>query len=240
MRLLLTRPEPDAERTAAALRARGHTIILAPLLRIEAIEDAPLGAGPWAAVAVTSANAARAIKTHPRFELLRPLKVFAVGDRSAQEMRDAGFGDVTSAGGEVSDLTRLIGRRLRPGAPLLYLAGEDRTGELSENLAELGFTVQTLVIYRAVIAAALPKAAIEALSVGIDGILHFSPRSAQAYIDLAGQAVGLVNALKPIQFCLSAAIAEPLARAGAATIRVAASPTETGFLALVGSQSAPQ
>ena len=36
MRLLVTRPEPDNERTAAALRALGHEVMLAPLLAIEA------------------------------------------------------------------------------------------------------------------------------------------------------------------------------------------------------------
>jgi uroporphyrinogen-III synthase len=239
VRLLLTRPEPDAERTAAALRARGHTITLAPLLRIEAIADVPLGAGPWAAIVVTSASAARAIKLHPSFDLLRALKVLAIGDRSAQEMRNVGFADVTSAGGEVSDLSRLIGKRMQPDAPLLYLAGEDRAGDLAEGLRGLGFTVQIAVIYRAVVAAALPKIAIDALAGGIDGVLHFSRRSAEAYIDLAGEAGSLASALKPVQFCLSAAIAEPLTRAGAGMIRVAASPTETALLVLIGSQSSP-
>src|SRR5438067_7912940 len=32
MRLLVTRPEPDGERTAASLRARGREVTLAPLL----------------------------------------------------------------------------------------------------------------------------------------------------------------------------------------------------------------
>ena len=36
MRLLITRPEPDNERTAAVLRAQGHDVLLAPLLHIEA------------------------------------------------------------------------------------------------------------------------------------------------------------------------------------------------------------
>jgi uroporphyrinogen-III synthase len=31
---LVTRPQPEAERTAARLRARGHEVLLLPLLRI--------------------------------------------------------------------------------------------------------------------------------------------------------------------------------------------------------------
>jgi uroporphyrinogen-III synthase len=66
MHLLITRPLPDAERTAEALRARGHTVTLAPLLRVEPIADARFGPGPFAGVILTSANAVRAMQGHPR------------------------------------------------------------------------------------------------------------------------------------------------------------------------------
>jgi len=66
MRLLVTRPEPDNARTAAALRAKGHEVVLAPLLHIEAVADADLGEPPWAAILLTSANGARAVAEHPR------------------------------------------------------------------------------------------------------------------------------------------------------------------------------
>ena len=33
MRIVVTRPQEDAERTAAALRARCHDVLIAPLLR---------------------------------------------------------------------------------------------------------------------------------------------------------------------------------------------------------------
>src|SRR5438128_1809813 len=68
MRLLVTRPAPDGERTAAVLRARGHEVLLLPLLRVEFIPDAPLGPGPWDGVLMTSANAARALAVHRQRE----------------------------------------------------------------------------------------------------------------------------------------------------------------------------
>ena len=49
MRLLITRPEPDNERTAAVLRAQGHDVLLAPLLHIESVANSELGTPPWAA-----------------------------------------------------------------------------------------------------------------------------------------------------------------------------------------------
>ena len=166
MRLLVTRPEADAERTATALRACGHTVVVAPLLRIEPVEDAEIAAGPFAAILVTSANAAPAIARHRRFTELRALPVFAVGERSAQAMRSAGFTDVTSADGDVRDLARLVAQRVKGGASLLYLVGADRAGDLAGRLSGQGFVVRTVVIYRAIAAAVLPSAVADALAGG--------------------------------------------------------------------------
>jgi hypothetical protein len=45
----------------------------------------------------------------------------------------------------------------------------------------------------------------------IDAVLHFSRRSAHAYIDCASRAGLLDCALAPLHFCLSRQVAEPLA-----------------------------
>jgi uroporphyrinogen-III synthase len=233
VQLLLTRPEPDVQRTAAALRAQGHDVIVAPLLRIEPALGAQIGAGPWAAILITSANAAHAAATHARITPLRALPVFAVGRRSAEAMAAAGFVDVTSADGNVSDLARLVTARMQPTAPLLYLVGEDRAGDLAGDLRARGFAVETVIIYRAIATTGLPPALADALASGIDGVLHFSRRSAETYVDAARAAGMVANALKAVHFCLSAQVAEPLALAGAADIRVAERPNEAVLLALI-------
>jgi len=79
VRLLVTRPEEGGSRSAEILRSRGHDVLLAPLLRIEAIADVDLGASPFAAILLSSANAARAIAAHPRMRELMHLPVLAVG-----------------------------------------------------------------------------------------------------------------------------------------------------------------
>lgn len=238
MRLLVTRPEPDAQRTAEALRDRGHTVLVAPLMRIEAVADARIGDGPWAAILITSANAAHAIAAPERRRALRGVPVFAVGERSAQAMRDAGFADVVSADGGVGDLADLIAARMTRGACLLYLAGEQRSGDLAAKLrARKDFAVHTVIVYRAVAVAVLPASAAEALASGIEGVVHFSRRSAETYVSAARGADMLLSALKPAQFCLSAQIAEPLAAAGAGDIRVAARPAEAELIALISPNS---
>ena len=236
MRLLVTRARPEAERTAAILHGNGHTVVIAPLLRIEAVTDADIGAGPWAAILVSSANTGPAIVAHPRFPMLRTLPVFAVGRRSAEAMRDAGFAELISADGDVGDLARLVAERLPRGAALLYLAGAERAGDLAGDLAARGFTVETAVVYRAVAATDFAPDAVEAITNGIDGVLHYSPRSAAAYV-AAARAGSLVAAalIRPAQFCLSAHVAAPLAQAGATDVRVAPQPTEAALIALIPS-----
>jgi uroporphyrinogen-III synthase len=233
VRLLLTRPEPDAQRTAAALRRHGHTVIIAPLMRIEALADAEIGAGPWGAILITSANAAHAIAAHARKNALAGLPVFAVGERSAQAMRDSGYADVSSADGGVGDLARLVGERMTPGSSLLYLAGAERSGDLAAKLGTRNFAVETTVVYRAVAAAHLPRVATEALAQDIEGVLHFSRRTAEAYVNAARGGGLLESALKPAHFCLSAQIAEPLAQAGAGTIHVPQRPIEAALIDLL-------
>lgn len=233
MRLLVTRPEPEAERTAANLRTRGHVAIVASLLRIQPIADAEIGLGPWAAILVTSPNAAAAIVAQAPLRSLRALPVFAVGRRSAAALREAGFAEVNSADGDVHALGKLVAERIKPGAPLLYLAGAERSGDLAGELSSRGFAVHTAVVYRAVAAAVLPHAAIDALEAGIDGVLHFSRRSAEAYVNAARAGGQLAAALKPPQFCLSAQVAEPLAHAGARDVRIAPQPTEAALLSLI-------
>jgi uroporphyrinogen-III synthase len=233
VRLLVTRPHPDGERTAAALRARGHEVLTAAFLRIEAVPDAAVGAGPWGAVVVTSANAVRAIERHRRRAELLACPAFAVGHRTAEAARAAGFDQVTSADGDAGDLIQLIATRDVRG-PLLYLAGEDQAADLAAALKGQGVAVETAVVYRAVTAQALAPAVAEALQVGrLDGVLHFSRRSAAVYLDCAGHAGLLDKALTPFHYCLSRQVAEPLEAAGAARIVIATRPVETVLLDLV-------
>ena len=108
MAILVTRPEPDNTTTVAALRAKGHIVLSAPMLRFEAV---PLQDDPdasYGAVIVTSANALRAIAGQSVLPMLLDLPLFAVGDKTAEAARDAGFKKVFSADGDAAALRDLI------------------------------------------------------------------------------------------------------------------------------------
>ena len=231
MRVLVTRPEADAARTAAALRARGHEVVLAPLLRIELLDFA-LPDDAWSAVVMTSANAARAVAEHPRRAALIACEAFTVGGHTADAARAAGFRTVHSADGDKDDLADLLRvRRGEASVPLLYLAGEARAGDLAAGDAR----VVTVVAYRAVTAERFaPEVAAALAHRALDGVLHFSARSAQAYLDCASRAGIRDAALAPVHICISRQVGEPLAAAGAAAIRIAPRPDELAMIELVG------
>jgi uroporphyrinogen-III synthase len=231
VRLLVTRPEADGARTAALLRARGHDVVLAPLLRIEFL-DFELPDKAWSAAVMTSANAARAVAHHPRREMIIALEAFTVGRHTAEAARAAGFRTVHSADGDKDDLAAFLRARFgEQSAPLLYLAGEERAGDLATS----GMPVVTVVAYRAVKIERFVPAVAEALAQGaLDGVLHFSARTAQVYLDCAAHERMLARALAPVHFCLSQQVAQPLSAAGAAAIRIAPKPDEAAMIELIG------
>jgi uroporphyrinogen-III synthase len=236
VRLLVTRPEPECERTAALLRGRGHDVLLVPLLRIEPLVDAELGAGPWAAVLFTSANAVRAVAAHRRFRDLARLPVYTVGLRTQAAAAAAGFASIVSADGDVEALVRLTASK-PPVAdlPLLYCAGEERAGDLAGALHLRGLRVETALVYRAVMVADLTPDVRAAFVQGtIDAVLHYSARTAAAFVAAAAMAGIRDLSIQTRHLCFSAQVALPLAAAGAKAIEVASEPNEQALLALIG------
>src|SRR4051794_28817420 len=173
MRILVTRPAPDGERTAQKLRARGCDVVLEPVLRIRLLDQTELGSGPWDAVAMTSANAAHALERHSRRQEVTRLPVLTVGRRTAEAAGAIGFAEIASANGNEQALAHLIGTRLARGNKILYLAGEDRAGDLATAVAPHGVRIETVVVYRAVAADRLSHEAAAALRAEeVNGVLH--------------------------------------------------------------------
>lgn len=235
MRLIVTRPEPDASRTADALRRLGHEPILSPMLDIWFDGQARLPEQPFQALLATSRNAIRALAAHPDRARLAGLPLLAVGDQTALEARRSGFAAARSAGGAMADLVALATSELRPAAgALLYLAGEDQAGDLASRLGEHGFQVDAAILYRAEARARLaPEAARAVRQGGGFGMLLYSGRSATAF----AQAVR-TDGLAPLPpeataFCISAAAAEPVAPIAAGPVLVAARPDQLSLFALI-------
>ena len=235
MAVLVTRPHPDDEATAAALRAKGFEVMLAPMLRFEPVAFHDDGEARYGAVIVTSANALRGIAPHLEGSRLLKLPLFAVGEHTASAAHRAGFDNVIPANGDAASLRDSVlasvkAKELKKASPLLYLAGADLARDLAGELGERGFSVVTRTTYRMIPVYSLPREACEAFAAsGIEAVLHYSRRSARAFLDAARAGGVEISALAIPQCCISAAVASVVRDAGAAQVMAAASSDENAL-----------
>ncbi len=232
MRVLITRPEPDARAFAEKLASRGVESVIAPVMTVAFNDRLDVDLDGVQAVLLTSANGARALA---RATARRDLDLLAVGPATADEARAHGFASVATAGGDVEKLADLVVERLQPAAgPLVHVAGSVTAGDLAGRLESAGFAVEHAVAYRAQALDALPEAAHDAVTHGaVQGAAFFSPRTAAVFVKLA-RAAGVENRLQGLQaFCLSQAVAEASQSAAWGEVLVAAQPDGGALIDLI-------
>lgn len=228
--MLVTRPAFDAARTAERLSALGHRAMIDPVIEIEALPF-DISGSDIAAIAFTSGNAVRIASA---IDTLRNIPVFTVGTRTAEVAREAGFRNVGTAAGDVNALGELMAAELPPGSCVLHLAGEDRAGDLPRRLAQSGVSVETRVIYRAKISSGLRPETVRAFRERkIDVVLHYSERSAAAFVRHAAAAAAGDDIKSARHLCLSSAVAAPLKLFGVHS-EIATAPDEAALLKLLG------
>jgi uroporphyrinogen-III synthase len=235
MAVLVTRPHPDDETTAASLRARGFDVLRAPMLRFEPVAVHEDLNARYSAVIVTSANALRGIEPHLKGHRMVELPLFAVGDHTAAAARQAGFTHVVSANGDAANLRDLVlaslkAKELKKASTLLYLAGAEISRDLASELEESGFHVVTQATYRMIAVKSLPRETCDAFAANqVEAVLHYSQRSARAFLDAARAAGVEISALAIPQCCISATVASVVRDAGATQVVVAATPDENAL-----------
>ena len=233
MRVLITRPRPEAEGLARRLEQAGVGCVIEPLLAIRPRPGACLSLEGVQAVLVTSANGARALAGAAR---RRDVPVYAVGEASAKAARAHGFAAVSSAAGDVEALRRKVVAELDPArGRLVHVAASRRAGDLAGGLEAAGFTLDHAVLYDAVPAPSLGSTTRQALATdALDAVLFFSPRTAEAFVSLVG-ACGLAAACERLEaLCLSPAVAKTLAGLAWRRVRTASRPDQDALLELMG------
>jgi uroporphyrinogen-III synthase len=233
--VLVTRPQPDDEATAAGLRAKGLSVLQAPMLRFEPVAFHDDADASYGAVIVTSANALRGIEPHLAGHRLLKLPLFAVGEHTASAARRAGFTQVISSNGDATSLRESVlagvkAKALKKASTILYLAGADLARDLAGELGERGFTVVTHTTYRMVPVPSLPREIGDAFAANrIEAVLHYSRRSARAFLDATRAAGVEISALAIPQCCISDAVASVVRDAGASHVMVARIPDENAL-----------
>lgn len=225
MRVLVTRPEPDASRTADRLRRLGHDPVIVPLQAIRSLAP-DLPAGRFEAVAATSANALRNAPPDVLRALIG-LPCFVVGGETAKAATDAGFANVRRGPGDASGLAATMVGALPSGARVAYLSGRKRKDAFETGLRAAGIAVTALETYDA--ADCTPSATELAAASACDAVLVYSAGAARR---LAAIFPDRLDGVSPVCISIDAANALPEAWRGRAV--VAATPDEPALLVALG------
>ena len=206
MKLLIVRPQPGADESAARARALGQEPIVAPLFETRPLAWTPPEPAGFDAVLLTSANAARL--GGPGLTPFLALPCYAVGARTAAAARAAGFADIRTG---PSDGAALAAMAARDGArKMLHLGGREHVPLPAAH---------HIAVYAAEETGALPADLGEAV------VLLHSARAAARFAALVRDRSGVV---------VAAISAEAAAAAGKGwkQVAVAATPSDEALLEL--------
>ena len=214
MRILVVRPQPGADATAARLAALGHEAVVHPLLETRPV---PWSVPAQALDAVIISSAAAVQHAGPLAAGLKMRPAHAVGEATAVAARAAGWGAVTAGPGTMQAL--LDGLADGPARRLLHLAGAD----LTPVIVPPALSLTRVTVYET------PLLALPALP-DVTAVLLHSPRTAAQFAAewsrLGGQRA---------QIGLFAISATTLAAAGTgwAAAQSASEPNEPALLAML-------
>ena len=229
--MLVTRPDPDASDTAARLGALGIEGVPCPLLVHQTLDGGLPEPRGFAAMAVTSANALRALADRGVLSRYHELPVYAVGDRTAAMAKELGFSNVTSANGAFADLAELLVHAPLAG-PIFYPAARDMSADLGKSLAPFGRMVITAEVYAMNPVVTLPDGLAERLGGDISGALFYSKRTAQTFVRLVERVFDQPTRARFGVLCLSEAVAAPLLDAHFVRVGLADHPSEESMMGL--------
>ena len=173
MKLLVVRPQPGADATAARVTSAGHEPLLMPLFAVQPVNWNAPDAADFNGLLLTSANAVREAGTQLAF--FAHLPVYAVGKVTAAAAEEAGLrvGQIGNKGADEL-LSELLNCRL------LWLAGEDH----SEIGADASVEIDERIVYRSA-ALQVPDNFREA-TMQADHVLLHSTRAAERFASIVG------------------------------------------------------
>ncbi len=252
LKVLITRPEEEgSDEIVAAVLALGFEPLREPLLKIvpiEAFRDTSDGAmtesvplegiaalsDPDTALIFTSAHGVRLYTERVEG---RSIQVFTVGDNTTDAATKAGFTDVTNASGGADQLAALLTDmdvEIRPKR-LIYVRGEDIARPLCSLLEAAGYTVEEIILYKAVASDTLSLECLKALDRHeIVAVLHFSARTAQILSDLVEQ-YGRTPRFRTIKaLCIGESVIQSLSVLPYEETLISEIPNRHGMIELLG------
>ncbi len=234
MRILVTRPQPAAARTAERLRAMGHEPLVISLMQGIADPEAARAAllEPYSALALTSAEAVRTLASIAEsLGAHLDIPVFCVGTATENAARALGFRTIVTGPGTGDGLAKRIAKTMAGDANhrLLYLAGMPRSPDFEAGLRREAIDFRVVECYRMVPVDGTEQRLQSVLAeTPPDVVLLYSGETAQRFLGLPS-----ASAMTGLRYlCLSRAIAGILPDT-ISNVAVAATPDEDSLLRLL-------
>ncbi|MEM9810282.1 MAG: uroporphyrinogen-III synthase [Pseudomonadota bacterium] len=200
LRVLITRPEPEAQDLAAQLTERSISSVIAPLFIITTHQLEPQDTIGGTALLLTSPRGARSVP-----DAISHLPVYAVGQATADAAQSHGLSIAAVGPGEADDrFVDLVPK----GANLIHLSGHHVARDLAPVFERRGITYQRRVIYEAEAVTDLPRAARAYLTGTHDKVVTLlSVRAAETFAKLVEKA-GLEDETRTARaFCFGPRVA---------------------------------
>ena len=183
MHILLTRPLEDIQELILKFQELGHVVSHMPVIKIEKVNYKSINFSEFSGIIFTSSNAIKYLDTR----IIDKNKIcFCVGSATEKKARSAGFQNVISADGNVSNLKELILQNFNPSSgKLLYVSGEVTTNDLDQDLISNGYDVKRIINYTARSIENLDEKFVEKLKQKMPDIVYvYSQNSALSFLKL--------------------------------------------------------
>lgn len=244
VRVLITRPEPGATRTADRVRSLGHEPVLLPLTRTVGRQGGflRLETREAGAFAATSGAAIRHWREAGIAQNRLGLPLYAVGTATGEAATQAGFSAVHPGSADAAALASKIVADYRAGRlsvtqsrPLVYLAGATRKKDFEAGLAAASVPFETVEIYEIEkISHSTDFLTDTFVNESVDAVLFYSAMAASRFFDAmsGGKFDKTLNNIYYI--CMGPSVLAAIPEPFTARSAVAEQPDEPSLLALLG------
>lgn len=182
--VLITRPKDRAQEVAHVFENNGFKVFIEPLFSVKKIDVAQIIPTQISAAIISSANACDAIINS---DSPKNIKIFAVGKKTAQNLRESGFSNIILAPeNSANSLKDLIIKTQDKSGLILNLQGSVISLDFKNELEKSNFKVQNILCYQTHEVENLSPQFLQFSQKNhFDQVLIFSQNSAKIFFKLA-------------------------------------------------------
>ena len=182
MHILLTRPLEDCSEMILKFKSLGHQVSHLPLLSVDKIDYYQINFKNYVGIIFTSANAVKFLDLK---QIDKKILCFCVGNATEKKVRDAGFQNVITAEGNVSNLKELILQNSdKKNGRLIYVSGEMISIDLDQLLIKEGYNIDRVINYRTIHNQKFDEKFVAELKLNMPDIVYiYSQNSAQSFLN---------------------------------------------------------